>query len=323
MSASDQPANPGRARTTSRLRWIVGFSILGLILALGAVIFLEADSTSSGWAPGTIFVANDNNTLTVIRPDRSIRTTIKLSGAPFGLAIAPPGTPNAGTVYVSNPNGLDVIEPGSAKITSHVALPCTPKVKVRGPSSEGICGAGGLSADLVVAPAGAPNAGTVYVGGNWTSFGAATIGHTEGKVWAYVPGKSTVSTITFPDPLMTLAIAPQGASNVGTVYSATETQALSSITATTQVVQTHALSQADGTYTFLGVAPTGTPSVGDVYLWRNRYPTEVVQILHGGSTANVKSTTIPAQVNTAEVAPLGAPNAGVTYLAAESTYSQQ
>ena len=85
----------------------------------------------------------------MIRPDGTSSTTITDGNQPGLPAIAPAGTPNAGTIYVSSyvtndtVGTVSVIRPNGTKGATITVgkSPCLP----------------------AVAPAGTPNAGTIYV----------------------------------------------------------------------------------------------------------------------------------------------------------------
>ncbi len=218
----------------------------------------------------------------------NVAATVDLGNVPYTVVVAPAGTPDAGTVYVTSLDGPDeqrafrqghtvsVIDPGATTVTAAIDV------------ADG-------AAELAIAPAGTPNAGTLYVSG----------GH---AVSVIDPGATGVATTIPVDGLAgNLAIAPDGTPNAGTVYLLSRDGTLSVIDPNTNTV-TGTIDVGSGAEN-LAIAPAGTPKAGTVYVAAG----SSVSVIAPGTTS--LATTI--DVGTADklvIAPAGTPKAGTVYV---------
>ena len=209
------------SRPSAREAMFVEITILSLCLVgcgkpSGTV---SRPSTSTGFRPapnsGFIYLTHiakygsgDSDTLIRLRPDGTEAGTVSIRPTAQDLAVAPAGTPNAGTVYIVNAGttsamgALSVVGP-DASVASVIPIGTTT-----------------LGA-LAIAPAGTPKAGTIYLA-NFSSPGAP--GHTVSVIG---PGATTASAIDVGIRPDALAIAPAGTPNAGTVYVSNEGTATS------------------------------------------------------------------------------------------------
>jgi YVTN family beta-propeller protein len=197
---------------------------------------------------GDVYVANinsaDQGIVNVISPTNQILTTINLNGGPpgaaigpYGLAVAPAGTPNAGDIYVTltNPasqNIVNVISPTNQVLTFLDLGQGLP---------EGVAVSGGGA-----------NAGDVYV----PNFGSNTVS-------VISPTNQILTTVTVGNGPTGVAAAPAGAANAGDVYVGNSSDiAVSVIDPANTVYNLVVGSGPSG----VAVAPTTTPTAGYVYV---------------------------------------------------------
>jgi RNA polymerase sigma factor (sigma-70 family) len=205
---------------------------------------------------GTVIVAMDpahidqsGGSAAVIAPTdtTSASETIATTQANLtAVAVAPYGTPNAGTFYIGGWG--DVIET-VAPDGSHgqTTIPCTE--------------VGGLA----VAPAGTPNAGTVYASCNDRGVYDLAIVPPGG-------GSRVIQVGTNSEGVAGLAVAPAGVPNAGNVYIA-DNNTTGGSNALTVVSPDGTVSGhiALGGWTFdVAVAPAGSPNAGTVYASSNK-----------------------------------------------------
>ncbi len=290
---------------------------------------------------GTLYLGNrDDNSVTAIQPDGTA-ATIHLLEEPTRLArVSPAGTPNAGTVYVLSEYAATAIAPDHS--TSRIALPAVPGFASIAPAGSPNTGTvyvanypadGGngnsltaikpdgttsvLAAGVVVpgrglpiAPAGTPNAGTVYVINNdWFGDG--------NTVTSIGPDGSTTSTTVGRDPGV-FAFAGPGTPNAGTFYVHSSDGTVTAIkpdgTSTTAAVVP------EGSLARMAVAPEGTPNAGILYIL---YVLENGEPGAGATVTAVKpdGTSTTTGVTTAgglAIAPAGTANAGTVYVGGEN-----
>ena len=166
-----------------------------------------------------------------------------------------------------------------------------------------------MYASPVIAPAGTPNAGTVYLNNQGASY--------DGKTVATIEPNGTTSLIAVGSAPEHPVIAPAGTPNAGTVYVSN----LGSANADGNTVTAIAT---DGTTKTITVgkgptpgviAPAGTTNAGMVYISNTGSKTSdgetITVIKPDGTTTTVKAGTRPVS---GVIAPAGTPNAGTLYV---------
>jgi YVTN family beta-propeller protein len=198
---------------------------------------------------GDIYVANSgNNTVAVINPgSTTVNTTIPWNppgidtrSAPYYLAAAPAGSPNAGYIYVEDlpvpamtePPNVSVINSAMNQFTASIFIgsqpngptealavsPTTGNVWVVGASSNTVSVVNGALTQIIatiavgsqpngvaVAPAGAANAGDVYVANlgsinTFGPYGSVSVISPSGSVIATINGLSRPVGVAAPQP---------------------------------------------------------------------------------------------------------------------------
>ena len=258
---------------------------------------------------GTVYVANpgifgkgrDGNTVTAIKPD-GVTSTITVGDVPEGMVIAPLGTPNAGTLYVSNygnngaGNTVSVVRPDGTISTFTIS--------------------GQTPSPPAVAPTGTPNAGTVYVIGKSGDSGILTVLLPTGGV------KTSAAAVGYCG--QGVVIAPLGTPHAGSVYVCDEGPASSGGEAGGEGSTVTEI-RPDGTTTMIAVgkgaggvaiAPAGTPNAGTIYVANvgsyAKPGNTISTVAPDGTTATLAVGTQPGLP---VIAPKGTPNAGSVYVA--------
>ena len=169
--------------------------------------------------------------------------------------MSPPGTPNAGTVFVS----YDSSSPYSAK--PDVVQVFAPNLRLLRTVTVGN-GAG----PIAVVPAGVPGAGTAYVLDQGQNMYVDAGNHAPQVTLVTEIGlDGTTRTFSLPQTPQALAIAPKDTPNAGTVYVVTFNGEFGSLVSISPDGTLRTIEQdvEDGQ---IAIAPAGTPYAGTVYV---------------------------------------------------------
>lgn len=176
---------------------------------VGSNLFLNIAPAGTPNA-GTVFIPDSRTgTVSVIAPHAGSAATVRVGVGPTEALIAPAGTPTtARTAYVANighdgQNIITVIAPHATK-TAH-----TIPVGNEGDGTH-INGNDFVFGGFTIAPAGTPEAGTLYIPHHGAGAGST--------VSVIAPHATTATNMKVGKGPISAVVAPAGAPNAGTVY---------------------------------------------------------------------------------------------------------
>ncbi|WP_328916020.1 MULTISPECIES: hypothetical protein [unclassified Streptomyces] len=235
-----------------------------------------------------------------VGPDGTVRK-YDAGVEPCSVVVAPAGAPNAGTVYVTNCGTPTVDHPETRTGGSFTVI--TPQGTVRQ-----LPAAGQSVGALVVAPAGTPNAGTVYA--------LLTGEETADRVMTVLRPDGTTATVPLPAAPLLALVAPAGTPDAGTVY-VSGTPSAGSAPPVVAYGPTGKIRTLVAGYV-KAVAPAGTPAAGTLYVEQNVDAThdKLVAVAPSGATQTLIAQVDGVDTLEVEVAPAGTPGAGTLYVVA-------
>lgn len=262
----------------------------------------------TNWRSGNAVCAHLRRHVIGLPARRSVPKT-HVGTSPGGLAVSPPGTPQAGAVFVSE-TGSRVNE----QALGHIVTIVGPDGGIRRSVTVGK-GPG----PIAIVPAGVPGAGTAYVlnQGEDLDIGAAPQVQTVTRIQ---PGGST-RTFRLDQTPQSVVVAAKGTPEAGTVFIAANNGQFGSLVAIRPDGRMNVLSRGVGG-TPLAIAPAGTPNAGTVFA--DGVTSSAIGLLvappHG--TSRIISLIEDAEPQTAiAVAGPGTPHPGGIYLATVSPSS--